>query len=289
MRIAALPRFPTLEPGTKTLPPEIDVFAFPATHRHSSDAVLRRSTHLDPRPGSAAARVVAAPRLRQHVVPLRPAPFDDSPGWHRGAIEHDNQNRAFKYYVPSDLSGDAPVVMALHGATIGMDGMFARSRPGSREWLEIADEEGILILVPDASHDVQPVWNDCTPLPNRGTPDDAGFLATLTDWTTSRADVDADIIFIYGVSNGGQMANRLAIEHPDRYAGFAAFISNVTASLGDDEECPMPSVPIPALIVSGRNDPTTPFDGGFAPDWGDTLLSAPATRDFWVNTQRCKV
>jgi len=175
--------------------------------------------------------------------------------------------------------------MALHGATIGMDGMFARSRPGSREWLEIADEEGILILVPDASHDVQPVWNDCTPLPNRGTPDDAGFLTTLTDWTTSRVDVDADSVFVYGVSNGGQMANRLAIEHPDRYAGFAAFISNVTASLGDDEECPMPSVPIPALIVSGRNDPTTPFDGGFAPDWGDTLLSAPATRDFWVDNK----
>ncbi|MEF8816549.1 MAG: PHB depolymerase family esterase [Salinibacter sp.] len=212
-----------------------------------------------------------------------PPPFDDSPGWHRGAIEHNNQSRAFKYYVPGDLPGDAPVVMALHGATIGMDGMFARSRTGSREWLEIADEEGVLILVPNASHDVQPVWNDCTPLPTRGTPDDAGFLTALTDWTTSRADVDADSVFVYGVSNGGQMANRLAIEHPDRYAGFAAFISNVTASLGDDEECPMPSAPIPALIVSGKTDATTPFEGGFAPDWGDTLRSAPATRDVWVD------
>jgi polyhydroxybutyrate depolymerase len=208
--------------------------------------------------------------------------FTSEQGWHTEAIQHNNQTREFKYYVPSNLPDDAPAVMALHGATIGMDGMFRRSRTGSREWLEIAEEEGVLILVPDASHDVQPVWNDCTPLPNRGTPDDADFLVALTDWATSRADIDSDSVFVYGVSNGGQMANRLAVEHPDRYAGIAAFISNITANLGEDEECPKPSQPIRVLTVSGRRDQTTPFDGGFAPDWGDTLLSAPATRDFWV-------
>lgn len=208
--------------------------------------------------------------------------FTSEQGWHTEAIQHNNQSREFRYYVPSNLPDDAPAVMALHGATIGMNRMFASERAGSREWIEIAEEEGILILVPNASHDVQPVWNDCTPLPNRGTPNDADFLVALRNWATNRADVDSDSVFVYGVSNGGQMANRLAVEHPGRYAGIAAFISNITANLGEDEECPMPSAPIKALVVSGKNDQTTPFDGGFAPDWGDTLLSAPATRDFWV-------
>ncbi|PSQ95414.1 MAG: hypothetical protein BRD55_10265 [Bacteroidetes bacterium SW_9_63_38] len=209
--------------------------------------------------------------------------FDDSPGWHRKSVEHDNETRSFKYFVPNSLPSDAPVVMALHGATIGMDAMFAERRQGSQEWLEIAEEEGVLIVVPNASHDTQPVWNDCTPLPDRGTPDDAGFLVELTDWTTTRADVGADSVFIYGVSNGGQMANRLAVEHPDRYAGIAAFISNINSNLGPNEECSMPSSPIKTLIVSGRSDSTTPFDGGGADVWGVELLSTPGTRDLWVD------
>ena len=209
--------------------------------------------------------------------------FASKSGWHRATITHNNQPREFKYYVPSNLPDDAPAVMALHGATIGMNAMFADSRRGSQEWLEIAEEDRVLIVVPNASHDTEPVWNDCTPLPKRGTPEDEGFLVALTDWTTNQADADPDSVFVYGISNGGQMANRLAVEHPDRYAGIAAFISNINANLGEDEECSKPSAPIKALVVSGKNDQTTPFDGGFASDWQTTLRSAPGTRDFWVD------
>ena len=79
------------------------------------------------------------------------------------------------------------------------------------------------------------------------------------------------------------MANRLAIKHPGRYAGIAAFISNINSNLGADEECPTPAEPIPILTVSGKRDRTTPFDGGGADVWGEELLSAEATRDFWVD------
>lgn len=212
--------------------------------------------------------------------------FQSEPGWHRNTVQTDNQDREFKYYVPPDLPDDAPAVMYLHGATIGMDRAFTRGNlSGSAAgWIEIANEEGVLILVPDGSHDVKPVWNDCTPLPDRGTPDDEGFLVGLTDWTTNQATVDSDSVFVYGISNGGQMANRLAVEHPDRYAGIAALISNINSNFGKDEECSKPSEPIKALVVSGKGDETTPFfDGGGADVWGVDLLSAPATRDFWVN------
>ncbi len=209
--------------------------------------------------------------------------FDDSPGWHRKVVEYNDKKRQFKYYVPGSLPDDAPVVMALHGATVGMDAMFSGSRPGSQEWLTIAEEDGVLIVVPEASHNVQPVWDDCTPLPKRGGADDAGFLVNLTDWTTTRANADADSIFVYGVSNGGQMANRLALEHTDRYAGIAAFISNINSNLGPDEECTNPFEPIKALVVSGKNDTASPFEGGGADTWGVDVLSASGTRDFWVD------
>ena len=211
--------------------------------------------------------------------------FNSEQGWNRLAVQHNNENREFKYYVPPNLPDDAPAIMYLHGATIGMDRAFPQGNlSGSAAgWVEIAEEEGVLLLVPDGWHDVQPVWNDCTPLPKRGKPDDEGFLVGLTDWTTNLAPVDSDSIFVYGISNGGQMANRLAVEHPDRYAGIAALISNINANLGEDEECSTPSAPIKALVVSGKNDQTTPFDGGGVDVWKVELLSAPATRDFWVD------
>ncbi len=213
--------------------------------------------------------------------------FSSEQGWHRDAIQFNDQNRSFRYYVPTTLPDDAPVVLALHGATRGADTMFDETvGGGSREWIEIAEEEGILLLVPNASHSTQPVWNDCTPLPSRGRPDDAGFLIELSDWTTSRADVDPDRFYVYGVSNGGHMANRLAIEHPTRFAGIASLISNITASLGPDAECPMPSAPIPALVVSGTEDQITPYDGGQTPDPRGELLSAPDTRDLWVENNQ---
>jgi len=38
--------------------------------------------------------------------------------------------------------------------------------------------------------------------------------------------------------------------------------------------------------VSGTDDSVTPYEGGYSEDWGDELLSAPATRDLWVETNR---
>lgn len=217
-----------------------------------------------------------------------PPAFTTDQGWHRSSIEHNDRERLFKYYVPETLSPDAPMVMTLHGATRGMDEMFDQTVGGAnREWIDIAEEEGLLLLVPNASHDRQPVWNDCTPLPKRGgTPDDSGYLDRLADWAENQADVDPARFYVYGVSNGGQMANRLAIEHPDRFASVAAFISNITASLGEGEECARPSEPIPVLTVSGTDDSVTPYEGGYSEDWGDELLSAPATRDLWVENNQ---
>ena len=175
--------------------------------------------------------------------------------------------------------------MALHGATIGMDAMFpGTGNAPSSEWTTVAEEDSVLLVVPNATQQTGVVWNDCTPLPEvGGTPDDAGFLVRLTDWITDRAAVNPDRAYVYGGSNGGQMANRLAIEHPGRYAGIAAFISNINSNLGADEECPTPAKSIPVLTVSGKRDRTTPFDGGGADVWGEELLSAEATRDFWVD------
>ena len=172
-----------------------------------------------------------------------------------------------------------------------MDELFAAG--GAQEWPRIADEEGALLLVPNGTNrdtgapsgDDQN-RNDCR---SQGptAADDVDFIDALLRWTADRfSDVtlslDTARTFVTGPSNGGLMTYRLATELPDRVAAAAAFIANRP----ELSECPMATDPIPVLIVNGTDDPLMPYDGGSIVGNRDTVASAEATRDYWVEVNR---
>jgi polyhydroxybutyrate depolymerase len=92
--------------------------------------------------------------------------------------------------------------------------------------------------------------------------DDAGFLVRLVDALIAHYPVDPKRVYIYGYSNGGDMAHRMACDHADR---FAAVASGAGATFKDPERC-VPSAPISVLQVHSRDDDVVLFDGGFAPE-----------------------
>lgn len=169
-----------------------------------------------------------------------------------------------------------------------MDALFRRRAGGTNEWPEIAEEEKFLLLVPNgtnpetgsATGDDQ-FWNDCRAPGSvsgpQSTADDVGFVMGLRGWAQSRFATDADRFYVTGVSNGGMMAYRLAIEQADRVAAIAAFIANLPV----ESECSEPATPIPVFMANGTDDPIIPFSGGNAHGRGP-FLSAPETRDQWV-------
>jgi polyhydroxybutyrate depolymerase len=61
-----------------------------------------------------------------------------------------------------------------------------------------------------------------------------------------------------GMSNGGMMALRYAMEAGDRLAGVAA----VSASMATDSRCPSIKAPLSLLMVGGTADGIVPWDGG---------------------------
>ena len=220
---------------------------------------------------------------------IDPLPEDSNePGWHEGNLSRDGLERVFRFYVPERLPDSAPVVVLLHGGTQSMDAIFRPRAGGTNEWPTLAEEEKFLLLVPNGTNpetgspvgDDQ-VWNDCRKSTSDGvtqsTADDVGFVMNLSDWAMSRFRADPGRLYVTGASNGGQMAYRLAIERPGRFAALAAFIAHFPL----ESECERPTTPIPVFMANGTADPITPFDGGMAEGRGP-FLSAPATRSIWA-------
>ena len=220
---------------------------------------------------------------------IDPLPEDsDEPGWHEGTLQHDGVERVFRFYLPETLPDNAPTVVLLHGGTQSMDAIFRSRAGGTNAWPVVAEEENFLLVVPNginpgtgAPTGDDQFWNDCRARGTVDSPqseaDDVGFIMELEAWAQSRFSSSPDRLYVTGVSNGGQMAYRLAIEHPQRIAGIAAFIANLPV----ESECEKPSVPVPVFMANGTADPITPFEGGEANGRGP-FISAPDTRDLWV-------
>jgi polyhydroxybutyrate depolymerase len=215
------------------------------------------------------------------------------PGWHEGNIAHDRRIRYFNYYLPRDLPKNAPAVVLLHGGTQSMRKIFGRHAGATREWLDIAEEEHFLLLVPNGTNpetgdtrgDKQN-WNDCRK-PGPGvtaisTADDVGFIASLIDWAGSKFNIDKTRVYVTGASNGGLMAYRLAVELGDRVAAIAAFVANLPA----DNQCRSASRPVPVMIVNGTEDPLMPWAGGTIPGRRGRVLSAEETLNYWLQVNR---
>lgn len=203
----------------------------------------------------------------------------------------DGRTRHFHYYRPETLIANPPVVFLLHGGSLNFNRPIDGNHPWV-EWLDIADEEGILLIVPngvrpdDGCADCSTQhWNDCrsdVPAAPTGA-DDVGFIDALIDWAAEKFDADLDRVYSTGASNGGMMSYRLAFELGDRIAAVVAFIANLPAN----SECTSPAEPVSVMIVNGSGESTwVPFDGGCVVDQRrcrhDVVESSDATRDFWI-------
>jgi polyhydroxybutyrate depolymerase len=188
--------------------------------------------------------------------------------WREEKLQVGDDLRWFRVYEPRDLQNPAPVVVLLHGGTQSMRKIFEGNSGGTQAWLDVADQEGILLLVPngtnretgDTKGDHQN-WNDLRPASSADEVelDDVAFVNALLNWAEQSYALDASRIYVTGASNGGMMTYRLLIELPERFATGAAFIS----SLPDDlSRVSQPDAPTPLMIVNGTEDPLVKWQGG---------------------------
>jgi len=199
-----------------------------------------------------------------------------------GVLEVDGLARHWQAYIPESRTPAAPLLILLHG-----------SRGDGREMQVasfysfdvLAERQGLITVYPDG---VEKHWNDCRAsasyAANTRNIDDVGFLRALIAEMVVEFDVDPRQVFVAGLSNGGHMAYRMALEAPDAVAGVAAFAANLPVE--SNRDCSASGVPLPVLVVNGTEDPVNPYEGGLVELFGDSsrgeVISARETAAYWA-------
>lgn len=201
----------------------------------------------------------------------------------RGSLSVGDLSRSWSVYVPARLPTRPPLVLALHGSM----GDGEQMREGTfRAFDALADREGFVVAYPDG---FEAHWNDCRREgPYRANAldvDDVAFLRALVRRLAEELGVDPERVYATGISNGGQMAYRLALEAPE----LVAAVAPVAAGLPDDAnlDCAPSGRPVAILILNGTADPMNPFEGGRVAlygIWGNrgTVLSSDASAAWWA-------
>lgn len=166
-------------------------------------------------------------------------------------------SRAYLLHVPATFqSGSGALVIALHGSR----GSGLRLSQTSGLNFE-ADQKGFAVAYPYAL--VSPgagitEWNEFFNH-SFGTnpPDDAGFIRALIQSLQSELNPDPKRIFVTGLSNGGFMAHRVAVQLSDLVAAIGV-VEGTLVSPGDPANVPPPVAPISVLMLHGDQDPTVP-------------------------------
>ena len=202
-------------------------------------------------------------------------------------LVHQGRTRTYHVHLPPGHSRNKPVplVIALHGGGGRGDNMD-RSTKGqiNRE----ADQRSWVVVFPQG---IENGWNDgrkiYTPKDRRRSEvDDVGFIAKLIHRLHTDFNIDRKRVYATGISNGGFMSLRLAVELSDRIAAVGA----VTASLGKVLENKIPKQPVGVLFMNGTEDPLVPYEGGQVTLLGmkrGEILSTEASVHWWVKHMDC--
>jgi polyhydroxybutyrate depolymerase len=176
----------------------------------------------------------------------------------KGSIEVAGVTRNYRTYVPKGLPKGAPLVLVMHGSGEGIQ----QIRTGTGYSFErLADAHGFAVVYPKS---FASDWNDCSSIGdyevNGVSVDDTVFLGAMVDKLVDEIGLDRARVYAAGVSNGGSMAMRLALEDPTRYRAVAAVIANVPAP--QNFQCKPVAQTTSVMIMNGTKDPLVPYAGG---------------------------
>jgi len=191
--------------------------------------------------------------------------------------------RNYHIYAPNE-SKDKPIVVLLHGNRGNFNELVGKSlvKSPQKVWLDLAKEHDFIVVVPNGSLGSKKKrgWNDCRS-DAQGNPksDDVLFISQLLDSVKKQYNYDTDRVFVTGISNGGQMAMRLAMEIPEKITAFAAIVASMPVS----SKCSDSKIPISALYMNGTADPILPFNGGQMASKRGLVKSANESIAYWVS------
>lgn len=139
-------------------------------------------------------------------------------GWVSGSARGAGGSRNYKLWVPATLPKEkpAPLLMLLHGCTHDAEDTAEISGMN-----QVADANQFLLVYPEQSRlaNLMKCWNWFEKKHQSRDAGEPSILAAIVEQVYSQFRVDANRVYIAGVSAGGAMAVIAGVTYPDLFAG----------------------------------------------------------------------
>lgn len=201
----------------------------------------------------------------------------------KASIDVNGEQYTYRMYLPKQLPQGAPLLLVLHGS--GQNGAQIRLETGYG-FDRLADTKQFGVVYPSSkSFD----WHDCSKTGDFQVDgrelDHVAYLNQLVDTLLATNQFDRNRVFVTGVSSGGFMSLRLALQSPSRFRAVAAVSANLPSA--ENSKCTAPGATSSVMLMNGTADPLVPYQGGRAALWGmffdsGDVLSAQASAEFFA-------
>jgi polyhydroxybutyrate depolymerase len=174
-------------------------------------------------------------------------------------------DRRYAIYVPAHAEDPLPMVLDLHGA-----GGSSSKEPVWSDLDRLGEREGAVVVFAESvqypSFRGVPAggwWNTppcsfgdiCWSPATREGVDDIGYLRAVVDDVRHRLPIDPTRSYLYGASNGGQMATSLACAAADLFVAVA-----IDEGTMETDPC-TPSRPLRVLMMGAADSEIVPYEG----------------------------
>ncbi|MFK7831180.1 MAG: PHB depolymerase family esterase [Congregibacter sp.] len=200
----------------------------------------------------------------------------------------DDTQRPYLIHVPNHPDASAhPIIILLHGhggSASQLMGLGERAAP-FRPWLQIAERHHAVLIAPNGNigSDGKQGWNDLRGVRTNPRTDDLSFIRALVDLTVRQHRGDPGRVYVVGISNGGHMALRIALEDPDLVAGIGA----IAAAMPANSSTAVSDKPLSVVFMNGTRDRLMPYAGGDMAKGRGTVLSTDDSFRYWANANHC--
>lgn len=219
-----------------------------------------------------------------YLMHFRLVPEPELPGsLATGELQWQGYSRTYTYYLPAHRLASPPLVYVFHGS--GGDAQQARLAY-AYEFERLAERFGFIVVYPDG---YEKHFNGCRAkgpyAANELDIDDVGLVRELTAHFVQSHNIDPGAVMATGLSNGGQMVLRLALEAPDLVAAVAPVATSMPVEQNMD--CTPSGEPAALLLVNGTADPMNPYRGGKVALYGlvgdrGQVLSSSDSAGYWA-------